>query len=152
MVSGTTRFLHKESPRRYHLFRDEPLASHWPACRTNHTLAAVKLHTVLNVRGKGPQRVKITSERVHDGPVLRAGQWVKGRLLLFDLGYFRYSLFAAIMRHGGFFLTRLKDNANPTLLRLHRHHRGRAVAVEGPSWPRGGGGGTNEAAPQTDEM
>jgi putative transposase len=109
----------------------DALASHWPACRTNHTLAAVKLHTVLNVRGKGPQRVKITSERVHDGPVLRAGQWVKGRLLLFDLGYFRYSLFAAIQRHGGFFLTRLKENANPTLLRLHRRHRGRAVAVEG---------------------
>lgn len=109
----------------------DALASHWPACRTNHTLAAVKLHTVLNVRGRGAQRVKITSERVHDGPVLRAGQWVKGRLLLFDLGYFRYSLFAAITRHGGFFLTRLKDNANPTLVRLHRRHRGRAVAVEG---------------------
>ena len=109
----------------------DALASCWPACRTNHTRAAVKLHTVLNVRGKGPQRVKITSERVHDGPVLRAGQWVKGRLLLFDLGYFRYSLFAAIAHQGGFFLTRLKDNANPTLLRLHRHHRGRAVVVEG---------------------
>jgi putative transposase len=109
----------------------DALAAHWPACRTNHTLAAVKLHTVLNVRGKGPQRVKLTSERVHDGPVLRAGQWVQGRLLLFDLGYFRYSLFAAIARHGGFFLTRLKENANPTLLRLHRRHRGRAVRVEG---------------------
>ena len=109
----------------------DALAACWPACRTNHTLAAVKLHTVLNVRGKGPERVKITSERVHDGPVLRAGQWVKGRLLLFDLGYFRYSLFAAIARHGGFFLTRLKDNANPTLQRLHRSYRGRAIAVEG---------------------
>ena len=109
----------------------DALADCWPACRTNHTLAAVKLHTVLNVRGKGPERVKITSERVHDGPVLRAGQWVKGRLLLFDLGYFRYSLFAAIARHGGFFLTRLKDNANPILRRLHRSHRGRAIAVEG---------------------
>ena len=107
------------------------LAAHWPACRTNHTLAAVKLHTVLNVHGRGPHRVKITAERVHDGPVLRAGQWVQGRLLLFDLGYFRYSLFAAIAHHGGFFLTRLKDNANPTLLRLHRRHRGRAVAVQG---------------------
>lgn len=109
----------------------DALASHWPACRTNHTQAAVKLHTVLNVRGKGPQRIQVTSERVHDGPVLRAGAWVKGRLLLFDLGYFRYSLFAAIARQGGFFLTRLKDNANPTLRRLHRRHRGRAVAVEG---------------------
>jgi IS4 transposase len=109
----------------------DALADCWPACRTNHTLAAVKLHTVLNVRAMGPQRIKITSERVHDGPVLRAGQWVKGRLLLFDLGYFRYSLFAAIAQQGGFFLTRLKDNANPLLLRLHRSYRGRTVAVEG---------------------
>lgn len=109
----------------------DALADCWPACRTNHTLAAVKLHTVLNVRAMGPQRIKITSERVHDGPVLRAGRWVKGRLLLFDLGYFRYSLFAAIAQQGGFFLTRLKDNANPLLLRLHRTHRGRAVTVEG---------------------
>ena len=109
----------------------DALASCWPACRTNHTLAALKLHTVLNVRGRGAQHVKITAERVHDGPVLRAGQWVKGRLLLFDLGYFRYSLFAAIARHGGFFLTRLKDNANPTVLRLHRRSRGRTVEVEG---------------------
>jgi len=109
----------------------DALAACWPACRTNHTLAAVKLHTVLNVRGAGPQSIKLTAERVHDGPVLRAGQWVKGRLLLFDLGYFRYGLFAAISAHGGFFLTRLKENANPRLLGLHRQHRGRAVAVEG---------------------
>lgn len=109
----------------------DALAARWPACRTNHTQAAVKLHTVLNVFGRGPERIKLTSERVHDGPVLRAGSWVRGRLLLFDLGYFRYSLFAAIARHEGFFLTRLKDNANPTLLRLNRRYRGRAVAVEG---------------------
>jgi putative transposase len=109
----------------------DTLARRWPACRTNHTLAAVKLHTVINARGRGPQRIKVTSERVHDGPVLRAGRWVQGRLLLFDLGYFRYSLFAAIQAHGGFFLTRLKDNANPTLLRLHRRHRGRAIPVTG---------------------
>lgn len=109
----------------------DALASCWPACRTNHTLAAAKLHLVLNVRGLGPQRLKITSERVHDGPVLRAGRWVRGRLLLFDLGYFRYSLFAAIDSQGGFFLTRLKDNAKPVLRRLHRRHRGRAIQVEG---------------------
>jgi putative transposase len=109
----------------------DALAAHWPACRTNHTQAAVKLHTVLNVHGRGPESIKLTSEREHDGPVLRAGSWVRGRLLLFDLGYFRYSLFAAIARHGGFFLTRLKDNANPTLLRLNRRYRGRAIAVEG---------------------
>jgi len=109
----------------------DALARRYPACRTNHTQAAAKLHVVLNVRGEGPQSVKLTSERVHDGPVLQAGRWVAGRLLLFDLGYFRYQLFDAIGRQGGYFLTRLKQNANPALLRLHRRHRGRAIAVEG---------------------
>lgn len=109
----------------------EALAGSFPACRTNHTQAAAKLHTVLNVQGKGPQSVKITSERVHDGPVLRAGGWVRGRLLLFDLGYFRYQLFARIAEQGGYFLTRLKDNANPTIVALHRRHRGRAIDAVG---------------------
>ena len=31
----------------------DALASCWPGCRTNHTLAAMKLHTVINVRGVG---------------------------------------------------------------------------------------------------
>lgn len=109
----------------------DALARSFPACRTNHTQAAAKLHTVLNVRGQGPQSLKLTSERVHDGPVLRAGRWVRGRLLLFDLGYFRYQLFAAIGQHGGYFLTRLKENANPTVVALHRRHRGRAVKAVG---------------------
>jgi putative transposase len=109
----------------------DALAGSFPACRTNHTQAAAKLHTVLNVRGQGPQSVKLTSERVHDGPVLRAGGWVHGRLLLFDLGYFRYHLFARIGEQGGYFLTRLKDNANPTIVALHRRHRGRAIDAVG---------------------
>jgi IS4 transposase len=109
----------------------DALEREFPACRTNHTLAAVKLHTVCNVRGCGPRSVKITAERVHDGPVLRAGRWVKGRLLLFDLGYFRYQLFDAIGRHQGYFLTRLKDSANPTIRWLHQQVRGRSVDVTG---------------------
>ena len=109
----------------------DALARALPACRTNHTQAAAKLHIVLNVRGQGPQSIKLTSERVHDGPVLRAGCWVRKRLLLFDLGYFSYRLFANIDREGGFFLTRLKEHANPTIVRLHRTHRGRAVPAEG---------------------
>jgi len=109
----------------------DALARTFPACRTNHTQAAAKLHTVLNVQGQGPQSIKLTSERVHDGPVLRAGGWVRRRLLLFDLGYFRYQLFANIGRQGGFFLTRLKDSANPTIAKLQRTHRGRAVPAAG---------------------
>lgn len=107
------------------------LAKPFPACRTNHTQAALKAHTVLSVAGAGGQSVRVTAERVHDGPVFRVGPWVKDRLLLFDLGYFRYQLFACITRNGGYFLTRLKANANPTIVALNRLHRGRAVPVVG---------------------
>lgn len=107
------------------------LAKAFPACRTNHTQAALKAHVVLSVRGRGDHSLKVTSERTHDGPVLRVGPWVKDRLLLFDLGYFRYQLFACITRNGGYFLTRLKGHANPLIVAQHRVHRGRARKLVG---------------------
>ena len=96
------------------------LKAKWPACRTNHTQAALKAHVILSVAGCGPKSVRVTSERVHDGPVLRAGKWVKDHLLLFDLGYYHFRLFARIATCGGYFLTRLKENANPVISGVHR--------------------------------
>lgn len=107
------------------------LKAKWPACRTNHTEAALKAHVILSVVGCGASSVKVTSERVHDGPVLRAGQWVKDRLLLFDLGYYRFQLFARIAECKGFFLTRLKDGANPTITGVFRRWRGQSVELVG---------------------
>lgn len=107
------------------------LAKSFPACRTNHTLAALKTHVILSVRGGGATSVKITPGRTHDGPVLRAGKWVRGRLLLFDLGYYRFQLFACINREGGFFISRLKDGANPRITALYQTLRGRKVPLVG---------------------
>jgi IS4 transposase len=107
------------------------LASKFPACRTNHTKAALKAHVVLSVSGAGNSSVKVTPERVHDGPVFKVGPWVKDTLLLFDLGYFRYQLFDCIRRNGGYFVTRLKKNANPRIVAVNRAHRGRAVDLAG---------------------
>ena len=107
------------------------LESTFPACRTNHTRAALKMHTVLSVLGTGPRSIRITSERVHDGPVFQVGPWVKGRLLLFDLGYFRYQLLSCINRNGGFFIVRLKSNANPLIVGVNQRGRGRSVDLVG---------------------
>lgn len=90
----------------------------YPACRTNHTKAAAKLTVVMSVVGKGAHSVQLTSERRHDSKLLHVGAWVKDRLLLFDLGYYGYRLFENIGRHGGYFVTRLKTNANPTVVRV----------------------------------
>jgi putative transposase len=107
------------------------LARSFPACRTNHTQAAAKVHMVMSVEGLSPARIKVTPERVHDRRVLRVGPWVAGKLLLFDLGYFCYALLARIVAEEGFFVTRLKDNANPEIVRTLRSHRGRKVALVG---------------------
>ena len=109
----------------------ELLGRSFPACRTNHTKAALKLHTIISVKTAGCRSVKITSERQHDGPVLRAGTWVRDRLLIFDLGYYRYQLFACIERNGGFFLSRMKSHCNPVIVANKRTHRGRARPVVG---------------------
>jgi putative transposase len=109
----------------------ELLENAFPACRTNHTKAALKAHVILCVRGAGRQSVKVTAERAHDGPIFRVGRWVKDHLLLFDLGYFRYQLFSCITRNGGYFVSRLKGHANPTIVAVNRRHRGRAVSLVG---------------------
>ena len=108
------------------------LARAYPACRTNHTKAAAKLHVVMNIRDGAPTQVKLTPERVHDQtPWRRVGPWVQDCLLLFDLGYFCYHLFDRIDHHGGFFLTRLKANANPRIVAVHRQWRGRSMELTG---------------------
>lgn len=108
------------------------LAGSFAACRTNHTKAAAKLHMVMSVAGGTPYKVKLTSERVHDTvPWKRVGQWVRDRLLLFDLGYYSWHLFDRIDQNDGFFLSRLKANANPRIVATNRKWRGRAVGVVG---------------------
>lgn len=88
----------------------------YAACRTNHTQAAAKLHLVLSVLGKSEQQIRLTSERKREAQVWTIGEWVQGRLLLFDLGYFSYALLDRIHHWGGFFVSRLKDNCDPTIL------------------------------------
>ena len=96
------------------------LKNSYAGCRTNHTQAAAKLHLVHSVFGKSEHRIQLTAERRHESRVLKIGDWVKERLLLFDLGYFSYALFDRIHRCGGFFVSRLKEGCNPTLVAVHQ--------------------------------
>lgn len=99
----------------------------FPACRTNHTQAALKAHAIISVTGAGKQSIKITSERKHDGPVFQVGPSVAGRLLLFDLGYFKFQLFSCITRNKGYFVSRLKGNVNPRIVAVHGKAKGLAI-------------------------
>ena len=107
------------------------LAAKFPGTRTNCSPAAAKLHLVLSVLGRGVERVKLTAERASDQRTLQVGPWVRDRLLIFDLGYFRYQLFDCIDRNGGHFLSRLPRRANPEIVGVNRRWRGRQVELVG---------------------
>ena len=107
------------------------LARRFPGTRKNSSAAAAKLHLVMSVSGGGAHKVKVTGERANDHRTLQMGPWVQGRLLLFDLGYFRYQLFDCINRNGGYLITRLAANANPCIVATHRQWRGRAIDLQG---------------------
>ena len=107
------------------------LARRFPGTRMNSSPAAAKLHLVMSVSGGGAHKVKVTGEQANDHRTLQMGPWVEGRLLLFDIGYFRYQLFDCIDRNGGYFITRLATNADPRIVATHRRWRGRAIDLEG---------------------
>ena len=107
------------------------LARRFPGTRTNSSPAAAKPHLMMSMRGCGAPKVKVTGERAKDHRTLQMGTWAEGRLLLFDLGYFRYQLFDCVDRNGGYFITRLNANANPRIVAVHRQWGGRAIDIEG---------------------
>lgn len=107
------------------------LAAIWPATRSKKVAAGVKVDALISVRAHGPKTLALVGERTPDVKLLRPGPWVKGRLLLFDLGYYSHRLFAKIGENGGSFLSRLKANADPIFVRSLKVHRGRSIDLEG---------------------
>jgi IS4 transposase len=107
------------------------LANAYEACRTNHTKAALKLQLVISALAAGPRAVHLLSERGNEIQKLKIGPWVKGRLLLMDLGYYFFSLFERVDRNGGYIVSRAKSNANFPIVGANRLWRGRAADVVG---------------------
>ncbi|MGQ0537129.1 MAG: IS4 family transposase [Methanobacteriota archaeon] len=107
------------------------LAKKWPATRARKVAAGVKVSVVVSAVADGVKSVRLFGERQSEVHTLRLGPWVKDRVLLVDLGFFKYQVFDRIQRNGGFFVSRLKENADPTITRLVRRVRGASVPVEG---------------------
>jgi IS4 transposase len=85
----------------------------------------------MSVLGAGPRSVAITGERVSERRRLNIGPWVRGRLLLFDLGFFKWQLFARIHQNRGFFVSRLRDDVNPIIVAENRRWRGASRRLAG---------------------
>jgi len=79
----------------------------------------------------GPKRIALYGERMSDVKTLKIGPWVKDRILLIDLGFYKHQIFARISENGGFFVSRVKDNADPLIVGVNRSWRGRTTEVMG---------------------
>jgi IS4 transposase len=109
----------------------EKLAKRWPAARSRKVAAGVKLSILVSAVADGPKRVMITGERTHEVKTLRIGPWIKDRILLFDQGFYKYVAFTRITEYGGFFITRVKANADPVITQVYSTCRGRAMDLAG---------------------
>jgi len=92
----------------------------FPATRTNSVQAAGKLHATADLVERRIVRVELTGERDSELGVVRAQPLEPGTLYISDLGYTSYDYFADIKAGNAQMLSRLKDNANPTIVAV-RH-------------------------------
>jgi IS4 transposase len=92
--------------------------------------AGAKLHVVEAVSTGLPTEFTITDARTHESTQLSTGPWVENALLLFDQAYFDYRTMDLIDANDGWFLTRLKPNANPEITAELREWRGNAISLE----------------------
>ncbi|ELY73849.1 transposase (ISH8) [Natrinema pellirubrum DSM 15624] len=93
--------------------------------------AGAKLHLLHNATEQTIERLDTANEKTHDSTLFKTGPWLENRLLLFDLAYFKYRRFALIDENDGYFVSRLKQNANPLITGELREWRGRAIPLEG---------------------
>jgi IS4 transposase len=109
----------------------ESLANLWPATRSTRVAAGIKVSCIVSVVADGVKSVKLFPERTSEVKTLNIGPWVRDRIFLIDLGFFKYGVFDRIDKYHGSFVSRLKSNTNPTIVQLNRTCRGNYISVEG---------------------
>lgn len=98
---------------------NEKLADRFPATRSTKVAAGVKIGYLFNVLANSPRTVSIVPERTAEIKTLKLGPWVKGSLLLVDLGFYTYRLFVRIHENRGFFVSRVKKGSKLRIEAVH---------------------------------
>lgn len=78
------------------------------------TKAAVKAHTIIDLRGSIPVFVHITTGKVHDVKILDMIQWPAGAIVVVDRGYLDFTRLQALHQRQVSFVIRAKDNMRYT--------------------------------------
>ena len=109
----------------------EKLAKRWPAARSRKVAAGVKVSLIISAVADGPKSVALYGERTSDVKTLKIGPWIKDRILLIDLGFYKHQIFTRISENGGYFVSRVKDMVDPLIVGTNRKCRGRATDIVG---------------------
>ena len=82
----------------------------FPWAKFRRHKAAVKLHTLLDLRGSIPSWVVITDGKVHDVNLLDQLVFEAGAFYIFDRGYVDFARLYRIRQSSAFFVTRARSN------------------------------------------
>src|SRR5439155_8115057 len=122
---GVARSLHAEDPIGVEL--DDALyaldsttialcLSLFPWAKFRKTKGAVKMHTLLDLRGNIPTFIGITDGKVHDVNILDQIVPEAGAFYVIDRGYLDFKRLFVFTLCSSFFVTRTKENAAPAAL------------------------------------
>ena len=88
----------------------------FPWAEFRRTKGAVKLHLLLDHDGYFPTYAYISNGKKHDVTIARKISLPHGSIVTMDRGYNDYKLFASWTENGIFFVTRMKENAEFTVI------------------------------------
>ena len=94
------------------------LAEKFPAARTRKVAAGVKVGVLVSAVANGPKTVALYAEKTAEIKTLKMGSWIKDRILLVDLGFYKTQLFARVEENGGYFVSRIRKNMDPVIVSI----------------------------------
>lgn len=83
----------------------------FPWAKFRRAKAAIKLHTLLTLRGNFPTVIILTSGKVHDVNILDELSFDPGAFYIMDRGYLDFARLYRMDQDGAFFVTRAKKNS-----------------------------------------
>jgi IS4 transposase len=94
-------------------------------------VAGAKLHLTESLSTGLPTDWRTTDGSTHENSQIPTGEWVSGALVLFDLGFYDFWLFDRIDDHDGWFVSRVKSDANFEIVEQLQTRRGNSILLEG---------------------
>src|SRR5699024_6481930 len=94
-------------------------------------VAGAKLHLTESLSTGLPTDWRTTDASTRENSQMPTGEWASGALVLFDLGFYDFWLFDWIDARDGWFVSRVKDNANFEIVEQLQTRRGNSISLEG---------------------